>query len=446
MLRWELGIQHILNVSSASHIKWPSIPLRGPSHLTGQAKGPIRAIIYSTGNDWNQGGIEVRKVAIVGGGLTKFGVRKATYKELAQEAGKAVFEDVPNLDKKDVDSLFLGSAASDRMAFQSYPAPLVAEQVGVQPNKVIMRTELACASGQAAMRAAYGSIASGLSDIALIMGVEKMNTPNMAETQTTMAAVMDREWDGVNGMSAPPFFALVMMRHMHEYGTTREQLGMVSVKNHDYSASNPFAQFQKKFTLEDVVNSVEISKPIRLLDCSGITDGAGGIVMTAADRAKEFTDTPVYIEGLAQCNMGSLVSNLPSLTTWKPMKKAFRAALMMAGKDIYDMAFAEVHDCFTIAEIIAYEDGGMCKKGEGGKFIEEGNPYVGGRLPVNTHGGLLGTGHPLGATSIAQTVEVIEQFRGEVPEERYVGGEWALTHNLSGNANVHSVLVFRRGG
>jgi acetyl-CoA C-acetyltransferase len=211
----------------------------------------------------------VSKVAIVGGGLTKFGVRKATYKELAQEAGKAVFEDVPNLDKKDVDSLFLGSAASDRMAFQAYPAPLVAEQVGVQPDKVIMRTELACASGQAAMRAAYGSIASGLSDIALVMGVEKMNTPNMAETQTTMAAVMDREWDGVNGMSAPPFFALVMMRHMHEYGTTREQLGMVSVKNHDNSASNPFAQFQKKFTLEDVVNSVEISKPIRLLDWTG---------------------------------------------------------------------------------------------------------------------------------------------------------------------------------
>lgn len=388
----------------------------------------------------------MRKVAIVGGGLARFGVRKATYKELAQEAGKAVFDDVPNLDKKDVDSLFLGSAASDRMAFQCYPAPLVAEQVGVQPNKVIMRTELACASGQAAIRAAYASIASGISDIALVMGVEKMNTPNMAETQTTMAAVMDREWDGISGMSAPPFFAMIMQRHMYEYGTTREQIGMVSVKNHDNSATNPFAQFQKKFTLDQVINSVEISKPIRLLDCSGITDGAGGIVMTTAERAKEFTDTPVFIEGMAQCNMGSLVSNLPNLTTWVPLKEAFRDALKMAGKGIFDMDFAEVHDCFTISEIVIYEDSGMCEKGKGGKYIEDGHPYVGGKLPINTHGGLLGTGHPLGATSIAQAVEVIEQFRGDVPKERYVGGETALAHNLSGNANVHSVIIYGRGG
>jgi acetyl-CoA C-acetyltransferase len=388
----------------------------------------------------------VRKVAIVGGGLARFGVRKATYKELAQEAGKAVFDNIPNLGKKDVDSLFLGSAGSDRFAFQCYPAPLVAEQVGVQPRNIIMRTELACASGQAAIRAAYASIASGISDTALVMGVEKMNTPNLAEAQTTMAAVMDREWDGVHGMSAPPFFAMVMQRHMHEYGTTREQIAMVSVKNHDNSATNPFAHFQKRFTLDKVMNSVEISKPIRLLDCSGITDGAAGIVMTTADRAKEFTDTPVYIEGMGQCNMGSLISNLPSLTTWEPLKFAFRNALKMAGKELKDMSFAEVHDCFTISEIVVYEDGGMCKKGEGGKYIEDGNPYVGGKLPVNTHGGLLGTGHPLGATSIAQVVEVIEQFRGEVPKERYVGGDYALTHNLSGNANVHSVLVLGRGG
>ncbi|MFQ6060485.1 MAG: beta-ketoacyl synthase N-terminal-like domain-containing protein [Thermoplasmata archaeon] len=388
----------------------------------------------------------MKKVAIVGGGLAKFGVRKATYKELAQEAGKAVFEDVPNLERKEVDSLFVATAGSDRFAFQCYPAPVVAEQIGVQPRNIIMRAELACASGQAAIRAAYASIASGISDIALVMGVEKMNTPNMAETQSTMAAVMDREWDGVNGMSAPPFFAMIMQRHMFEYGTTREQIGMVSVKNHDNSASNPFAHFQKRFTLDQVINSVEIAKPIRLLDCSGITDGACGIVMTSAERAKEFTDTPVYIEGMGQCNMGSLISNLPSLTTWEPLKYAFRSALGMAGKELRDMSFVEVHDCFTISEIIIYEDSGMCEKGEGGRYIEDGQPYIGGKLPVNTHGGLLGTGHPLGATSIAQVVEVIQQFRGEVPEERYVGGEYALTHNLSGNANVHSVLVLGRGG
>jgi len=406
----------------------------------------IIEIKYASPNDRGKGGIEVNKVAIVGGGLAKFGVRKATYKELAQEAGKAVFDDIPNLDRKDVDSLFLGTAGSDRFAFQCYPAPVVAEQVGVQPSNIIMRTELACASGQAAMRAAYGSIVAGITDIALVMGVEKMNTPSMAEAQTTMAAVMDREWDGVNGMSAPPFFAMIMQRHMYEYGTTREQIAMVSVKNHDNSSTNPLGHFQKTFTLDQVMDSVMIASPIRLLDCSGITDGAGGIVMTSAERAKEFTDTPVYIEGMGQCNMGSLVTNLPNLTTWEPLKVAFRNALKMAGKEIKDLSFAEVHDCFTISEIIIYEDGGMCEKGEGGKYIEDGSPYIGGKLPINTHGGLLGTGHPLGATSIAQVVEVIEQFRGEVPKERYVGGDCALTHNLSGNANVHSVLVLGRGG
>ena len=388
----------------------------------------------------------MRKVAIVGGGLTKFGVRKATWKELAQEAGKAVFDDVENLDKKDIDSLFVGAAQPERFAFQTYVAPIVAEQVGIEPHKIIMRTELACASGQAAMRAAYGCIATGLSDIALVMGVEKMNLPDMTEVQASMACVLDREWDGVHGTSAPPFFAMTMQRHMHEYGTTREQIGMVSVKNHDLSAFNPYAQFQKRFTLEQVLNSRMVAPPIRLLDCSGITDGAAGVIMTHEELAKKLTDTPVYIAGMGQCAMGSLVSNLKNLTTWYPLKRAGRDALKMAGIELKDLDFAEVHDCFTISEIMEYEDLGLCKKGEGGKFIEEGQSNIGGTLPINTHGGLLGVGHALGATGIAQAVEVMQQFRGEVPKERYVGGEWALTHNLSGNANVHSVLVFRRGG
>jgi len=162
----------------------------------------------------------MRKVAIVGVGLTKWGVRQATYKELVQEAGKALFDDVEGLDKKDVDSLFVGSALVDRLAFQAYPAPLVAEQLGIEPRRMIMRTEMACVSGQAAIRVAYASIAAGLSDVAVVVGAEKMNVPNMAEAQSSMAAVLDREWDGVNGLNAPPYFAMVAQRHMHEYGTT----------------------------------------------------------------------------------------------------------------------------------------------------------------------------------------------------------------------------------
>lgn len=388
----------------------------------------------------------MRKVAIVGGGLSKWGVRNATWKELVQEAGKAVFNDVQNLDKKDIDSLFVGAAMPERLAFQSYVAPMVAEQLGLTPSRMIMRAELACASGQVAIRAAYASIASGLSEIALVLGAEKMNLPNLAETQSSLACVLDREWDGVNGASAPPFFALTAQRHMYEYGTTREQLALVSVKNHDFSATNPFAHFQKRFTVEKVINSPMIAPPLRLLDCSGITDGAAAVILTSEEKAREFTDTPIWIKGMGQSAMGNLVSHLRSLTTWYPLREASREGLKMAGIGIQDVDLAEVHDCFTISEIIIYEDLGLCEKGQGGRFIEEGQSNIGGKLPVNTRGGLLGCGHPLGATGIAQAIELMQQFKAQVPKERYVGGEIGLTHNLSGNANVHSVMIYGRGG
>src|SRR3990170_2386598 len=347
----------------------------------------------------------MRKVAIVGVGLTKWGVRQATYKEPVQEAGKDLFDDVENLEKKDVDSLFVGSALVDRLAFQAYPAPLVAEQLGLEPHRMIMRTEMACVSGQAAIRVAYASIASGLSDIALVMGVEKMNVPNMAEAQSSMAAVLDREWDGVNGLNAPPYFAMVAQRHMHEYGTTVEQMAEVSVKNHDFSATNPFAHYPKRVTKEKVLGSFMVAPPLRLLDCSGITDGAAAVLMTHGDLAKTYTDTPVFVEGLGQSSIGSLVGNLKSLTTWYPLRTAARDALAMAGITIHDVEVAETHDCFTISEIMEYEDLGLCEKGQGGTFIEDGQSRIGGALPLNTPGGLPRGGGPPGAPGGAPAVE-----------------------------------------
>ncbi len=381
---------------------------------------------------------------MVGTGLTHWGVRPATLKELAQEAGKALFDDVENLPKAEIDSLFVGSALPERLAFQSHVAPMVAEQLGIQPTRMLVRTELACVSGQSAIKMAYMAIATGLSDIAVVVGVEKMNLPDMAETQASLAAVLDREWEGVAGMTAPPYFAMVAQRHMHEYGTTEEQLALVSVKNHRFSATNPFAHFPKEVSLDRVLSAPMVSTPLRLLDCSGITDGAAAVVLTAEERAREFTDTPVFIEGVGQAATGNLTVNLPSLTEWPQMRRAVRDALGMAGVTLPDMDLAEVHDCFTISEIIEYEELGLVEKGKGGQFIEEGQSEIGGRLPMNTRGGLLGCGHPLGATGVAQVVEVVQQFTAQVPRARYVGGEWALCHNLSGNANNHGVLVLHR--
>jgi len=387
----------------------------------------------------------VRKVAIVGGGATKCGKREASWRDLVQEAGKAMFESIENLSPKDVDSLIVGAAQPERFVFQAHVAPMVAEYLGITPRKVIARTELMCASGQAAIRYAWACVATGLADVVVAFGVEKMFMPDMAEAQTNMTCVLDREWDGINGLSAPPFFAMTAQRHMHEFGTTKEQMALVSVKNHHYSSMNPLAQFQREITVEDVLKSLVVAPPLNLFDCSGITDGAAGVILVPAEEAEKYTDTPMYIIGSGQASIGNAISNLASLTEWVPLKIATKEALKSAKITLDDIDIAELHDCFTISEIMEYEAFGWCEKGEGGKFIEEGQSHIGGKVAVNPRGGLLGCGHPLGATAILQAIDIMQQFRGEVSKGRLVNGaEIAVAHNLSGPANVHSVMVYSR--
>ncbi|MGD8545211.1 MAG: 3-ketoacyl-CoA thiolase [Candidatus Bathyarchaeota archaeon] len=387
----------------------------------------------------------MRKVAIIGGGEAKAGRREASWKDLVQEAGKAMFNDVDNLSPKDVDSIFVGAAQPERFTFLSYVAPLVAEYIGITPRKVLARTELACVSGQAAIRYAWNCVATGMSDIAVAIGVEKMYPPNLAEAQTTMACVLDREWDGINCFSAPPFFAITAQRHMYEFGTTKEQMAMVSVKNHKYSALNPIAHFQKEVTVEAVLKSPMVAPPLSLFDCCPMTDGSAGVILVPAEDAKKYTDTPMYPIGSGQYAIGNVINNLASLTEWIPLKRSAEEAWRTAKITKEDVDFAEVHDCFTISEIMEYEGLGFCEVGQGGKFIEEGEPYIGGKIPVNPSGGIMGCGHPLGATSIYHTIEILKQFRGSVNKGRYVkGAEIAIQHSLSGAANQHSIIVYAR--
>ncbi len=387
----------------------------------------------------------MRKVAIVGGGATKCGKRKASWRDLAQEAGKAMFEAIDNLTPKDVDSLIVVAAQPERFAFQAHVAPMAAEYLGITPKKVIARTELMCASGQAAIRYAWACVATGLADIAVAFGVEKMFMPDMAEAQTNMTCVLDREWDGINGLSAPPFFAMTAQRHMHEYGTTKEQMALVSAKNHHYSTMNPVAQFQKEIRVKDVLESLVVTPPLNLYDCSGITDGAAGIVLVPAEEAKKYTDTPMYIIGSGQANIGNTINNLANITEWIPLRIAAKEALDSAKITLDDIDLAELHDCFTISEIMEYEAFGWCERGQGGKFIEEGQSHIGGKVAANPRGGLLGCGHPLGATAILQALDIFQQFKASVPKGRLVSNaEIAVAHNLSGPANVHSIMVYSR--
>ena len=390
-------------------------------------------------------GVSMRNVAIVGGGATKCGKRAASWRDMVQEAGKNMFESVDDISPKDVEALLVGAAQPERFTFQVHVAPMVAEYLGITPTKIIATTELMCASGQAAIRYAWACIASGMADIAVAFGVEKMFMRDMAEAQTSMTCVLDREWDGINGLSAPPFFAMTAQRHMLEYGTTKEQMALVSVKNHHYSTMNPLAQFQKEVTVEKVLGSPMVAPPLNLFDCSGITDGAAGVIMVPAEDARKYTDTPLYLVGSGQAAIGNVINNLASITEWIPLKLAVEETLRTAKITIDDIDIAELHDCFTISEIMEYEAFGWCEKGKGGNFVEEGESYIGGKIAVNPRGGLLGCGHPLGATAILQAIDVMQQFRGELPSGRLVkDAEVAVTQNLSGAANVHSIIAYSR--
>jgi len=385
-----------------------------------------------------------RGVALVGGATTKFGVRAATWAELAQEAGEALFRAVPALTRADVDSLFVGAAEPERFAFQSHVAPFAAEQMGLAPRRVIQRTELACASGQSAIRSAYAAIASGLSDVAVAVGVEKMNIPSMAEANTSMGCVMDRAWDGAHGATAPPFFAMVAQRHQLEYGTSDDAMAAVSEKNHKFANSNPNAQFfDKTFDRAKLGRLPMVAPPLRLGDCSSMTDGAAAVVLVTEELASKYTKTPVRVAGTGQYADFHNLANAGSLTDWVGLRHAAGEAFRSAGIGPNDLDFAEMHDCFTISEIVEYEAIGLCPPGEGGTYVLDGRSSLGGDVVVNTRGGLLGCGHPLGATGIAQAVEVFDQFAERVPAARQVPDpHWALVHNLSGSANVHSVMIY----
>ncbi|MGB9965570.1 thiolase C-terminal domain-containing protein [Halobacterium hubeiense] len=393
----------------------------------------------------------VRNAAIVGGGHADWGKREATWKDLAQEAGKATFDDVDGLGPDDVEGLFVGAVQPERFAFQSHVAPLAAELLGVNASKMIARTELACASGQAALRYAWLAIAAGQLDVALVLGVEKMNLGDeyMGETQASMTNVLDREFDGVNGLNAPSFFSMYAQRHMHEYDTTREQLAQVSVKNKRHAANNPYAQFQQDIDVDDVLDSFPVAPPLCLLDCSGITDGAAGLLLVSEEKARELTDTAAYVTGSGQsCMASNSINNLPSMSAWPQATQAAEEAYEQAGIDdpVEELDVAEVHDCFSISEIIEYEDLGWVEKGEGGQFIEDGRSELDGDIAVNPRGGLLGCGHPLGATGVSQALEVYKQFTGEVESARQVpdSPETGLIHNLSGSGSVHSVMTLAR--
>jgi len=383
-------------------------------------------------------------VSIVSAGMSKFGKIDGMYgRELFAEAAKEAFERCPNLNpKKDIKAIFTGMM-SESFEHQGHIGPTVAEWAGLL-HIPAYRTESACSSSATALRCGTFAILSGMADIVMVGGVEKMTHRATADVTEYLAMASDFPFEQWNGATFPGLFAMVATAHMHKYGTTEQHMAMVAVKNHHHGAMNPKAHMQKEITLEQAMSSRIVAWPLKLYDCSLITDGASCLILTKPDLAKKFTDSPVHIIGSGQASDTIGLYERDNLTSLKAGKLAAQEAYKMAGITPNKVDVAEVHDCFTIAEIVAYEDLDFCKPGEGGHFIEEGFSQIGGRVAVNTSGGLKAKGHPVGATGTAQAYEIYEQLTEHAEKRQVRGAEIGLTHNIGGLGATGVVHVFRR--
>ena len=383
-------------------------------------------------------------VSIVSAGLSKFGCHKDHIgRELFAHATKEAFEGCPNLDPiKDVEALFIGHMG-ESYEHQGHTGPTLADWTGLLPKPAI-RVESACASSGSALRTGIMAILSGLHKVVLVGGVEKMTHRTTAEVTEFLAMASDMPFEQLNGITFPGLYALMATAHMHKYGTTEEQLAKIAVKNHHNGSLNPKAHLQKEITVEKVLSSKLVAWPLKMYDCSLITDGASCLVLTAPEIAHNFTDTPVHIIGSGQASDTIGLYERETLTSLKAAKVASQEAYKMAGISATDVDVAEVHDCFTIAEILAYEDLGFCNVGTGGKMMDEGKTEIGGKIPVNTSGGLKAKGHPVGATGTAQAYEIFLQLTGQAKKRQVNGAEIGLSHNVGGSGATASVHVYRR--
>ena len=382
-------------------------------------------------------------VAIVGIGHSKFGRRTdVNIGELAFESIKQAIEDA-GVDKKDVSNVVVGSMGS--WYEESLPAVVVDEYAGLS-GAGTMRVEAACASGSAALKSAYNSILSGEGEVAMAVGVEKMTEVDSSTSVELIGRAGSYTWEFENyGMTFPGYYALYAVAHMDRFGTTQEDMARVAVKAHHYGAMNPLAQFQTEITLEKALGSQVIAWPLKLYDACPLTDGSAAVVLASEEVARKLTDTPVWIRGVGYSSDTANMSRRGSYVGLEAAVRAARRAYAMAKASPEDIDVATVHDCFTIAELMAYEDLGFCKKGEAAKMIREGQTELGGKIPVNLDGGLKAKGHPVGATGVSMAVEITKQLRGEAgrhqaPIRKGIG----LVHNVGGTGHYAYVTILSR--
>lgn len=381
----------------------------------------------------------MRDVAIIGVGINKWGeLWKKSLRDIAVESALMAIRDA-KVDK--VDSIFVGCMSSGLFTGQEHMASVLADYLGYG-RVPATRVESACASGGLAFKAGFAEVAAGMSEIVLVVGAEKMTDVSGNDATYALGTAADQEYECYNGATFPGLYAMMAYRHMHEYGTTRRQLSLVAAKNHDNGLKNPNAQFRMKVTPQEVEASVMVADPLRILDCSPVTDGSAALILCPLTMAKKLSGKPgVRVLGIGHATDTIALHSRESLTTLRAVREAGALAYKAAGVKPSEIDLAEVHDCFTIAEIMVTEALGFAKPGEGGKLVESKATSFGGRIPVNVSGGLKSKGHPVGATGVAQLVELTEQLRNQAGSRQVKKARIGLAQNMGGTGGSSIVTI-----
>jgi len=378
---------------------------------------------------------------LVSAGCARYGRRDGvSAAELLDEALDELFSNCPRLSREDIKGIYIGQAFE---AFEHKASGAeVTNNYGFR-NLPTIRTETASSSGGASLRLGVLAILSGMYDVVLCCGTEKMTSVDTSDAVEIISMASNRAFEQWSGANLAALNALAAMEHMRRYGTTEEQLAAVAVKNHENAFDNPKAYLHKQVSVKKVLSSKIVCSPLKLYDCSPMCDGASAVALCSSDIAEKFTDAPIDIVGSGEASDSDVVFR-EDITSFRSTRLSSRNALTMSGLDINDMDLIELHDAFTINEIIAYEDLGLCKTGEGGRFAESGATNIDGVIPVNTSGGLKAKGHPIGSSGIGQVYEVYQQLSGRVAGSRRVNNaQIAMAHSMGGAGVTAFVHVFK---
>ena len=382
----------------------------------------------------------MRPVAVIGAGKTAFGAfADRDLRSLAVEAGEKCLHNARVAPAR-IESFYLGNFAGPSFVGQNHLAPYVSTALGIT-GVPATRVEAACASSGSAFFHGWAEVAAGIYDVVMVAGVEKMTSQTTARVSEILATAGDCSGEMRAGNTFASLFAMIARRHMHDFGTTREHLAAVAVKNHAAGALNPDAHMRKVITIEQALKGKPIADPLTLYDCSLISDGAAAVILAPLERAREFTDQPVRVLGIAQASDYVALDQKADITTFPAVRMAGEKAYRMAGVTASEIEFAELHDCFTIAEIIATEDLGFVARGEGGPYALAGCSGLKGARPINTSGGLKAKGHPVGATGVAQICDLVLQIRGQAGERQIARHSLGLAENLGGSGATCVVSI-----